>query len=173
MVLSILYFKIMGVLAMKMEAHYRSSNSRAIELEKLPWVYLCSGFGLFGVLALAAIFIAPILANALVPAVNQLLGSQTVTPWLWADGLSIGLGFTTIYFWQILLAFLLVVTVPPVFYLLLLRNVDIVKEYACGEKFASNFVMYSYSGGRKVERLHNRILALLFAVILLTGVIGQ
>ncbi len=159
-ILSLLYFKVIGVMTRKRGEFVR------FRLEKLPSIYLFSTVPLVLFLIFASIFIATFSVKFINPIVSGLLGHPAP---IRAEGLTLITGISQLYGWQIVGAFILLLVVPIVAYFVHFSNSDRVFPYTCGERVGLQLGTYDFFC---VSQLEPFIETASIALFLLTLVLG-
>ncbi|WP_024789185.1 proton-conducting transporter membrane subunit [Lebetimonas sp. JH292] len=157
--LSVLYMKVLGVSVRKTHG---ISNIKFIPLPKRfnfvsIWYYLW-------LLALG-LFIAPFIADFVVPVANSITGAYAAVT---SDHLTLYVGNSTLYFWQILGAMVILTLIHALPYLVKFK-VDTVHPYNCGEVFPKYIGTFNFECIKKYE---NILIAFSIALFILVVVLG-
>lgn len=131
-VLSLLYFKVLGILIS------RTGSRDVIQFEKTNPFYANSIYALLGLLFIGVIGLPLLLMNFFGPITSQVLNIPVAVT---TEGWNMHISSMTLPMLPLLITFLLVPVAIVVGMFLKFKNVDRVKEYACGEK-----INYSFSG---------------------------
>ena len=156
--LSVLYIKVLGV-AIK---HHRFGKVDFSPMDK-NFLYVSIWYYLW--LTAMTILIAPFIGNFIVDITSSIAAGQTN---IYADGLSLVVGDSTLYFWQILGALLLlfVIHAAPLFIKL---KVDQTHPYNCGERYTRRAGSYDFNFISKYEEKINVFAITLFLLVLVLG----
>jgi ech hydrogenase subunit A len=159
-ILTLLYFKVIGVITMK------RGEFLHFHLEKLPFIYLfttslCIAFTIVG-----SIFIARLAEGFINLAVKDITGSAAKVK---AVGLTLCTPLSQIYGWQIIGAFVLLLLVPILAYFIHFRNTDRVYEYTCGENLELTIGTYDFFCVSKIEPFIETAAIALFVMTLVLG----
>lgn len=130
-VLSLLYFKVMGLLIA------RSGEKDKIRIEHTGFIYSSTTWFLLLLTIISAVCLPLIMMHGLVPASAQISGQPVVAVF---HGWNLQLGNITLPLLPLLLAFLLLPGSVAAAFFVRFRHADRVKEYMCGED-----VNYSFS----------------------------
>ncbi len=134
--LSILYMKVLGI-----------SVRKSHNIEKVTFVPLPRRFNFVSVwyylwLLTLAVFIAPFVGNILVSVAKDIVvGIYPIK----VEGLSLILGNSTLYFWQIFIALIILILIHTLPYFVKLKNVDFVHPYNCGEIHKKYIETYDFA----------------------------
>jgi len=156
--LSVLYIKVVGV-AIK---HHRFTKIDSSPMDK-NFLYVSIWYYLW--LTIITILIAPFIGNFIVDIASSIAGETNI---IYADGLSLVVGESTLYFWQILGALLLlfVIHAAPLFIKL---KVDQASPYNCGERYTRRAESYDFNFISKYEEKINVFAITLFLLVLVLG----
>jgi len=158
-VLTVLYFKIIGVITRK------RGEFVSFKPEKLPFIYL-STTGTYLLMAiLGSLFIAYLCSNFLLPVVRDVT-LQSVN--LKAEGLTLITPYSKILGWQIVGAILLLMVVPIIAYFVHFRA-DKIHEYTCGENVNLTIGTYDFFCISRVEPFVETIAVAFFVLTLILG----
>ncbi len=157
--LSILYMKVLGISVRK--AH----GIEKIKPIRLPitfnfvsvWYYIC--------LLIITIFIAPFIADQIVPIADMIARSSAN---IHAVGLNLYMNSSTLYFWQILGALILLLLIHALPYFVKFKA-DIVHPYNCGERFPRYMETWNFECLSKYE---NYLIAFSIALFIMVVVLG-
>jgi ech hydrogenase subunit A len=159
-ILTLLYFKVIGVMTRKREEFVR------FKLERLPFVYLATTSPLALFTVVGSIFIAFLSTKLINPVVSQLCSAPAPVK---AVGLTLETGISQIYGWQILGAFFLLLIVPVLAYFVHFSGTDRVYPYTCGEDVSLNIGTYNFLCISKIEPLVETASVALFLLTLVLG----
>nr|MBU9937642.1 hypothetical protein [Ferruginibacter sp.] len=138
-VLSLLYFKVMGLLIA------RTGDHDKIRFEKTGLVYAGTMYVLLGLIILSVLGLPLLLTGYFVPVASQTLGMPVAVV---MDGWNMHIGAMKLPMVPLLIAlFLLPVTIITALFIRF-KNVDRVKEYMCGEKINYSFSSFYFSTDR-------------------------
>ena len=157
--LSVLYIKVLGI-SIK---HHRFSE---IKIAPQPKSFLFVAIWYYLWLMAITIFIAPFIANFVGSISLAVTGSPDK---IHADGLSLIVGNSTLYFWQILgaLTLLLFIHIAPLVFKF--KNVDQMHPYNCGEVTPREAESYDFNFIGRYENRLNMIAITLFLFVLVLG----
>jgi ech hydrogenase subunit A len=155
--LSVLYIKVLGV-AIK---HHRFSKIDFSPMDK-NFLYVSLWYYLW--LVVMTIFIAPFIGNFIMDIASSIAGHVDI----YADGLSLVVGDSMLYFWQIVgaLILLLIIHAAPIFIKL---KVDQAHPYNCGEIYKREAESYDFNFITKYEEKINVFAVTLFLLVLVLG----
>ncbi|MBK8142409.1 MAG: hydrogenase [Chitinophagaceae bacterium] len=138
-VLSLLYFKVMGLLIA------RTGDHDKIRFEKTGLVYAGTMYVLLGLIILSVLGLPLLLTGYFVPVTSQIAGMPVAVV---MDGWNMHIGAMKLPMVPLLIAlFLLPVTIITALFIRF-KNVDRVKEYMCGEKINYSFSSFYFSTDR-------------------------
>lgn len=138
-VLSLLYFKVMGVLIA------RTGNDDKIHFEKTGRYYAVTTYLLLGLLMATVISLPLLLNQYFAPVAGSLSGTPlTIT----TEGWNMFLGSIKLPLIPMLIAFLLLPVSVIAAMFVRFKNVDRAKEYMCGEKVSYSFSSFYFSTDR-------------------------
>lgn len=138
-VLSLLYFKVMGVLIA------RTGNDDKIHFEKTGRYYAVTTYLLLGLLMATVISLPLLLNQYFAPVAGSLSGTPlTIT----TEGWNMFLGSIKLPLIPMLIAFLLLPVSVIAAMFVRFKNVDRAKEYMCGEKVSYSFSTFYFSTDR-------------------------
>ena len=159
-ILTLLYFKVIGVLTRKRGEFLR------FQLEKLPFLYMftTSLYVIFTVVA--SIFVAKLSTNFINYAVRDITGTLAK---IHASGLTLYTPLSEIYGWQIVGAFILLLLVPIIAYFVHFKGTDRVYEYTCGENIELTLGTYSFFCISNLEPFIETAAVALFIMTLVLG----
>ncbi len=157
--LSVLYMKVIGV-AIK---HHRFSK---IKVYPQPKNFLFVSVWYYAILSILTIFIAPFIANFVSPIAIFITGKANG---LYADGLSLVLGNSTLEFWQIIGAMILLIAIHVAPFIFKFKNVEQVHPYNCGEITKRDAQSYDFNFINNYESKINMIAITLFISVLIFG----
>lgn len=138
-VLSLLYFKVMGVLIA------RSGREDTIRFEKTGPYYAISTYCLLGILLATVIGLPLLLSNYFVPVAAQVSGNPFA---LVTEGWNMYVGSMKLPLLPMLIAFLLLPATVIAAMFIRFSKVDRAKEYMCGEKLNYSFSTFYFSTER-------------------------
>ncbi len=158
--LSVLYMKVLGISVRK------SHGIEKIKLTPLPLRFNFVSVWYYAWLFALTIFIAPFISTQLVPIAGEISGGLVN---IHADGLSLIINHSTLYFWQIMgaLAILLLIHALPFF--VHFKNVDTAMPYNCGEAFPRHIETYNFVCISKYESYIIAFSVALFIMVLVLG----
>ncbi len=159
-ILSLLYFKVIGVMTRKREEFVR------FRLERLPFVYLFSTVPLVLFTVFGSLFIARLSAELINPVVAQVVDSPAPVK---AAGLTLVTGVSALYGWQIIGAFLLLLIVPIFAYFVHFSGTDRVFPYTCGERVDLTLGTYNFFCVSSIEPFVETASVALFILTLVLG----
>ncbi len=156
--LSILYMKVLGV-----------SVRKAHGIEKISFVKLPKTFNFVSVwyyvwLLAITIFIAPFIADFIVPIAKSIAGE----PEIYATGLTLHMYNSTLYFWQIFGALILLLLIHVLPYFVKFKA-DIVHPYNCGENFPRHMETWNFECLAKYEGYFVAFSIALFIMVVVLG----
>ncbi len=157
--LSILYMKVLGISVRK--AH----GIERIKPIKLPITFNFVSVWYYLWLLVITIFIAPFIANEIVPIANMIAGNSAN---IHAIGLSLQMNHSILYFWQILGALILLLLIHALPYFVKFKA-DIVHPYNCGERFPRYIETWNFECLSKYE---NYLIAFSIALFIMVVVLG-
>lgn len=134
-VLTMLYFRVVGVILIKDGAVMNFSK------EKIPYIYKYSTGLLCLFLFFSAVLIGPASEGVFAKVAESLTGQSAGI--MMTSMTHLQFGVTNVSVWVVLLALAFIIT-PLVFYFVHFKNVDRVKEYACAEKMELGFSAYYF-----------------------------
>jgi ech hydrogenase subunit A len=157
--LSILYMKVLGVSVRK---SHGISNIKFIHLPKRfnfvsVWYYVC--------LLTITFFIAPFISYFIVPIANSI---TSVSANIHSNNLSLYIGNSALYFWEILGAMIILSLIHALPYFVKFK-VDTVHPYNCGEIFPKHMGTFDFVCIKKYE---NILIAFSIAMFILVVVLG-
>jgi ech hydrogenase subunit A len=156
--LSILYMKVLGV-----------SVRKAHGIEKINWVKLPSTFNFVSVwyyiwLLAITVFIAPFIANFVVPIAQSIAGKADI----YATGLTLHMYNSTLYFWQIAGALILLLLIHALPYFVKFKA-DITHPYNCGENFPRHMETWNFECLARYEGYFVAFSIALFIMVVVLG----
>lgn len=157
--LSILYMKVLGVTI----KHHRFTK---ITFKAQPNIFLFVSSWYYIWLLGLTIFIAPFSGDFIAPIAGALTGEKVL---MYADGLSLVVGNSTLYFWQIIGALLLLSFIHIAPMKLKIKNVDQIHPYNCGEIYERKAGTYDFNFLDKYESRVNMIAITLFIFVVVLG----
>ncbi|HEX4877280.1 MAG TPA: proton-conducting transporter membrane subunit [Chitinophagaceae bacterium] len=138
-VLSLLYFKVMGVLIA------RTGTADRIHFEKTGPYYAVTTYLLLGLLLVTVISLPLLLNNYFAPVAGSLTGTSLAVA---MEGWNLYIGTIRLPLVPMLIAFLLLPVSIIAAMFVRFKNVDRVKEYMCGEKVNYSFSSFYFSTDR-------------------------
>ncbi|HLG39166.1 MAG TPA: hypothetical protein VI461_05830, partial [Chitinophagaceae bacterium] len=160
-VLSLLYFKVIGILIS------RTGDRDTIRFEKTGPVYTGAIYTLIALIILTIIGLPFLLSNYFVPVASETLGAPIAFV---TEGWNIHIGAMKLPFLPLLIAFfLLPVTIIGAMFIRF-KNVDRVKEYMCGEKLNYSFSSFYFSTDRATPYF-STVGILFFAALIIVALI--
>ena len=157
--LSILYMKVLGISVRK--AH----GIERVKPIKLPLTFNFISVWYYVWLLIITIFIAPFIANEIVPIANMIAGKAAN---IYAVGLNLQMNHSILYFWQILGALILLLLIHALPYFVKFKA-DIVHPYNCGERFPRFIETWNFECLSKYE---NYLIAFSIALFIMVVVLG-
>ncbi len=156
--LSILYMKVLGI-----------SVRKAHGIEKINFVKLPATFNFVSVwyyvwLLSMTIFIAPFIADFVVPIAASIAGQADI----YATGLTLHMYDSTLYFWQILGALILIFLIHALPYFVKFKA-DVVHPYNCGEVFPRHMETWNFEC---IARYEGYFVAFSIALFIMVVVLG-
>jgi len=156
--LSILYMKVLGI-----------SVRKAHGIEKVKWTKLPATFNFVSIwyyvwLLAITLFIAPFIADYIVPIASTIAGNANIH----ADGLTLYMNNSALYFWQILGALVLLLLIHALPYFVKLKA-DIVHPYNCGEAFPKHMETWNFNCLAKYEGYFVAFSVALFVMVVVLG----
>ncbi len=156
--LSILYMKVLGI-----------SVRKAHGIEKINWVKLPKTFNFVSVwyyvwLLAITVFIAPFIVDFVVPIAKSIAGK----PEIYATGLTLHMYDSTLYFWQILGALIILSLIHILPYFVKFKA-DVVHPYNCGEKFPRHMETWNFECLAKYEGYFVAFSIALFVMVVVLG----
>jgi ech hydrogenase subunit A len=156
--LSILYMKVLGV-----------SVRKAHGIEKINWVKLPSTFNFVSVwyyiwLLAITVFIAPFIADFVVPIAQSIAGKADI----YATGLTLHMYNSTLYFWQIAGALILLLLIHALPYFVKFKA-DITHPYNCGENFPRHMETWNFECLARYEGYFVAFSIALFIMVVVLG----
>jgi ech hydrogenase subunit A len=158
--LSILYMKVLGI-----------SVRKAHGIQKIKFIPLPKRFNFVSIwyyvwILTLTIFIAPFITTIIIPVVEGLIHQHVP---VFNDHLSLIVRNSTLYFWQIIGALIILFLLHALPYFVKFKA-DIVHPYNCGEKFPRYMGTYDFACIKRYENYLNVFaLALFIAVIIFGG----
>ena len=157
--LSILYMKVLGISVRK--AH----GIEKIAPTKLPKTFNFVSIWYYLFLLAMTIFIAPFIAKEIVPIAN-IIAEKAAN--IHASNLSLVMNNSTLYFWQILGALILLLLIHALPYFVRFKA-DVVHPYNCGESFPRHMETWNFECLNKYE---NYFIAFSIALFIMVVVLG-
>jgi ech hydrogenase subunit A len=158
--LSVLYMKVLGISIRK------SKEIGKLTITPLPlrfnfvsvWYYLW--------LLTLTIFIAPFIELMIVPITKTIIST---TPNIYADGLSLVVEHSTLYFWEIVGALALLLIIHTIPFIVHFKKVDTAMPYNCGEAFPRHIETYNFACIGKYEGYLVAFSVALFIMVIVLG----
>lgn len=138
-VLSLLYFKVIGLLIA------RTGNEDKIHFEKTGSFYAITTYLLLGLLLVTVVGLPLLLNNYFTPVASQITGTPVA---LVTEGWNMYLGAVKLPLLPMIIAFLLLPVTIVAAMFVRFKNVDRAKEYMCGEKVNYSFSSFYFSTDR-------------------------
>lgn len=138
-VLSLLYFKVIGLLIA------RTGNEDKIHFEKTGPFYAITTYLLLGLLLVTVVGLPLLLNNYFTPVASQITGTPVA---LVTEGWNMYLGAVKLPLLPMIIAFLLLPVTIVAAMFVRFKNVDRAKEYMCGEKVNYSFSSFYFSTDR-------------------------
>ncbi len=159
-ILTVLYFKVIGVITRKRGEFLR------FQLEKLPFLYVftTSLYVIFTVVA--SLFIAKLSTGFINYVVKDITGSFAK---VYSSGFTLYTPLSEIYGWQIIGAFILLLLVPLIAYFVHFKGSDRVYEYTCGEELNLTLGTFNFFCVSKLEPFVETAAVALFVMTLVLG----
>ena len=156
--LSILYMKVLGI-----------SVRKAHGIGKVKWVNLPATFNFVSIwyyvwLLGITIFIAPFISDFILPITKSIAGEANIH----ADGLTLYMNNSALYFWQIAGALILLLLIHALPYFVKFKA-DTVHPYNCGENFPRHMETWNFSCLAKYE---SHLVAFSIALFIMVVVLG-
>jgi len=156
--LSILYMKVLGI-----------SVRKSHGIEKIKWIKLPYTFNFVSVwyyvwLLGLTIFIAPFIADFIVPIASKIAGEANIH----ANGLTLYINNSSLYFWQIIGALILLLLIHALPYFVKFKA-DIVHPYNCGENFPRHMETWNFDCLAKYEGYFVAFSVALFIMVVVLG----
>jgi ech hydrogenase subunit A len=157
--LSILYMKVLGISVRK--AH----GIREVKWVKLPKTFNFVSVWYYAWLLAITVFIAPFIADFIVPIATTIAGK---TPDISASGLTLHMYHSTLYFWQILGALVLLLLIHALPYFVRFKA-DTVHPYNCGEAFPRHMETWNFECLSRYEGYFIAFSVALFIMVVVLG----
>lgn len=157
--LSVLYMKVLGVTV-------KQHRFAQIKIKPQPATFMFVSVWYYVWLFALTIFIAPFSADFIGGIANAVTGTM---PPITADGLSLHFGDSTLEFWQIAGALLLLLVIHIAPFIFKFKGIDQVHPYNCGEITPRKAGTYDFSFLDKYESVVNMIAIALFAFVVILG----
>ncbi len=158
--LSVLYMKVLGISVRK------SHGIERVRALPLPLKFNFVSVWYYGWLLFLTVFIAPFIATQIVPIAQELSGQ---IPNIHADNLSLVINTSTLYFWQILGALVILSLIHALPFFVHFKNVDTARPYNCGEAFPRHIETYNFVCISKYENYLIAFSIALFVMVLVLG----
>jgi ech hydrogenase subunit A len=158
--LSVLYMKVLGI-----------SVRKSHGIEKVKLLHLPARFNFVSVwyyifLLALTVFIAPFIATQIVPIATELSGELAN---IHSHNLSLIINNSTLYFWQIAGALIILLLIHALPFFVHFKNVDTVMSYNCGEAFPRHIETYNFVCISKYENYLIAFSIALFVMVLVLG----
>jgi len=157
--LSILYMKVLGI------SVRRTHGISNIQFTPLPKRFNFVSIWYYVWLLAITVFIAPFVANYIVPIANSISGSNAN---IYANGLSLVFGNSILYFWQIIGALIILLLIHALPYVIKIKA-DIVHPYNCGENFPRHMETWNFECLNKYENYFILFSIALFIMVVVLG----
>ena len=158
--LSVLYMKVLGISVRK------SHGIERVRALPLPARFNFVSIWYYVWLLAMTVFIAPFIATQIVPIAQELSGQM---PNIHADHLSLVINTSTLYFWQILGALVILSLIHALPFFVHFKNVDTARPYNCGEAFPRHIETYNFVCISKYENYLIAFSIALFVMVLVLG----
>jgi len=158
--LSVLYMKVLGISVRK------SHGIEKVKLLPLPIRFNFVSIWYYVWLLALTVFIAPFIATQIVPIATEISGSVAN---IHADNLSLVINSSTLYFWQIMGALVILLLIHALPFFVHFKNVDTAMPYNCGEAFPRHIETYNFLCISKYE---NYLIAFSIALFIMVLVLG-
>ncbi|ACM92256.1 hydrogenase, EchA subunit [Nautilia profundicola AmH] len=158
--LSVLYMKVLGISVRK------SHGIEKVKLLPLPKRFNFVSIWYYAWLLALTVFIAPFIATQIVPIATELSGSVAN---IHADNLSLVINSSTLYFWQIMGALVILLLIHALPFFVHFKNVDTAMPYNCGEAFPRHIETYNFVCISKYENYLIAFSIALFVMVLVLG----
>lgn len=157
-VLSLLYFKVLGLLIA------RTGNQDKIKFEKTKPLYNGTMYILLGLIILSVLSFPFLMTDYFVPVASQTLSLPIAVA---TEGWNLHIGSMTLPIVPLLIAFFLLPVTIILAMFIRFKNVDRAKEYMCGEKINYSFSSFYFSTDKATP--YFSIIGILFFVALLVA----
>ncbi len=158
--LSILYMKVLGVSVRKSHGiHY-------IKLVRLPKRFNFVSIWYYVWILTITVFIAPFITDFIVPVVSGILHKAVPVS---SHNLSLVMRHSTLYFWEIIGALIILLLIHALPYVIRFKNTDTVHPYNCGENFPRYMGTYDFVCIQKAEGYLNIFALALFIMVIVFG----
>ena len=158
--LSVLYMKVLGISVRK------SHGIEKVKFTPLPIRFNFVSVWYYAWLLALTIFIAPFIATQLVPIASEISGNAVN---IHAEGLSLVINNSTLYFWQIMGALVILLLIHALPFFVHFKNVDTAMPYNCGEAFPRHIETYNFVCISKYESYIVAFSVALFIMVLVLG----
>jgi ech hydrogenase subunit A len=155
-VLSLLYFKVLGLLIA------RTGNQDKIKFEKTKPLYNGTMYILLGLIILSVLSFPFLMTDYFVPVASQTLSLPIAVA---TEGWNLHIGSMTLPIVPLLIAFFLLPVTIILAMFIRFKNVDRAKEYMCGEKINYSFSSFYFSTDKITPYFY--IIGILFFVALI------
>ena len=155
-VLSLLYFKVLGLLIA------RTGNQDKIKFEKTKPLYNGTMYILLGLIILSVLSFPFLMTDYFVPVASQTLSLPIAVA---TEGWNLHIGSMTLPIVPLLIAFFLLPVTIILAMFIRFKNVDRAKEYMCGEKINYSFSSFYFSTDKATP--YFSIIGILFFVALI------
>src|SRR5450759_382444 len=155
-VLSLLYFKVLGLLIA------RTGNQDKIKFEKTKPLYNGTMYILLGLIILSVLSFPFLMTDYFVPVASQTLSLPIAVA---TEGWNLHIGSMTLPIVPLLIAFFLLPVTIILAMFIRFKNVDRAKEYMCGEKINYSFSSFYFSTDKITP--YFSIIGILFFVVLI------
>lgn len=158
--LSVLYMKVLGISVRK------SHGIEKVKLLPLPKRFNFVSIWYYVWLLALTVFIAPFIATQIVPIATEITGSVAN---IYSEHLSLIINNSTLYFWQIMGALIILLLIHALPFFVHFKNVDTAMPYNCGEAFPRHIETYNFVCISKYE---NYLIAFSIALFIMVLVLG-
>jgi len=158
--LSVLYMKVLGISVRK------SHGIEKVKLLPLPIRFNFVSVWYYVFLLALTVFIAPFITTQIVPIATELSGKLVN---IHSHNLSLIINDSTLYFWQIAGALIVLLLIHALPFFVHFKNVDTAMPYNCGEAFSRHIETYNFVCISKYE---NYIIAFSIALFVMVLVLG-
>jgi ech hydrogenase subunit A len=158
--LSVLYMKVLGISVRK------SHGIGKVKFLPLPVRFNFVSIWYYVWLLALTVFIAPFIADQIVPIASELSGEAVN---IHSVNLSLVINNSTLYFWQIMGALVILLLIHALPFFVNFKNVDTAMPYNCGEAFPRHIETYNFVCISKYENYLIAFSIALFVMVLVLG----